>query len=130
MIADAMQCCLLPQEIVEWISAGMNFCDHFVEVVSEFVNTDFLFGGYEDARCVVFAYPHVFQFLQSIVFLLLGFKGKFIVFFVPVLIDLVEWPLCPLKFLRQPLSVLQNSGVICPPHASVCLLLSLRQECF
>ena len=33
---------VLPQEIIEWIAAGVDFCDHLVEVSAELVYAYFL----------------------------------------------------------------------------------------
>ncbi len=64
----------LPEKIVERITSSMNLSYHLVYVVPEFVNADFLFGRYEDARGLFLCYPTVFQLFQAPVVLTLRLK--------------------------------------------------------
>ena len=50
---------ILPEEIVEWVAAGVNLCDHFIEVSAEFVYTHLFSCGNEDARRIFLSYPAV-----------------------------------------------------------------------
>ena len=65
---------LLPQEIIEWIAAGVDFGYHLVEVSAEFVDTDLLACRDEDARCIFFCYPAVLELIERVVFLSLRLK--------------------------------------------------------
>ena len=63
---------ILPEEIVEWVAAGVNLCDHFIEVSAEFVDTHLFSCGNEDARRIFLSYPAVHELLKSVVLLSLG----------------------------------------------------------
>ena len=63
---------ILPEEIVEWVAAGVNLCDHFIEVSAEFVYTHLFSCGNEDARRIFLSYPAVLELLKSVVLLSLG----------------------------------------------------------
>jgi hypothetical protein len=62
----------LPQEVIERIAAGMDLRDHFIQVVAEFVDADFLRRGNENARGLFLRDPAVLQFLERPVLGLFG----------------------------------------------------------
>ena len=82
---------ILPEEIVERVSSGMNLCNHLVYVIAELVYSDFLLRRYEYAWCLFLRYPAVFKFIQATVVLSLRLQRKLVIFFVSVRIDLVEY---------------------------------------
>ena len=59
---------VLPQEIIEWVASGMDFCDHFVEVGAQFVYAGFVFCRDEYARGVFLGDPAVLEFIEGVVF--------------------------------------------------------------
>ena len=64
---------LLPKEVVEGPAAGVDFGHHFIDVVAEFFDTDFLLGRDEDARGLFPGDPAVLELLQRNVVL----RGRF-----------------------------------------------------
>ena len=64
----------LPQEVIERIAAGMDLRDHFIQVVAEFVDADFLRRGDENAGGLFLCNPAVLEFLERAIFRLFGCK--------------------------------------------------------
>ena len=76
----------------------MDFCDHLVEVSTEFVNTHLFSSRNEDARSIFLSYPAVLELLESIVLLPLRLKRKLIILLVSISIYLIEnYNLLPLS---------------------------------
>ena len=89
---------ILPEEIVEWVAAGMDFCDHFIEVSAKLINTHFLSSRNEDARSIFLCYPAVLELLKSVVLLSLRLKRKLIILLVSISVYLIEnYNLLPLS---------------------------------
>ena len=65
---------LLPEEVVERVSAGVDFRHHLVDVFLEFVYAFFLDGGYEDARNLLVVDALVFDFFEAEISVSLGLE--------------------------------------------------------
>ena len=61
---------LLPQEVVERVAAGVDFCYHLVEVTAKFVYSYLFACGDEDAWRIFLCYPAVLELLKSVIYLL------------------------------------------------------------
>ena len=68
----------------------MDFGHNLIQVVAEFVDTDFLFGRDEDAGRLLFGNPAVLELFQRAVHGLFGREGEFVVGLVGVGVHLVE----------------------------------------
>ena len=76
----------------------MDFCDHFIEVSTEFGDTHLFSCGNEYARSVFLCYPAVLELLKSVVLLSLRLKRKLIILLVSISVYLIEnYNLLPLS---------------------------------